>query len=649
MRKVNIIFMVGLLTTLVLWGSGAQAATANTGQNSAVIQLTPGMSTAYVNQLPVLLDVPAFISDGRTLVPLRFIGEALELDVSWHTATKTVTLTGAEGTVTLTIGMPKAYANNQQVSLSTPPTIKDGRTMVPLRFVSEALQANVDFVASSKLITITPKGPVKVLPVARFEFTQAAYKPGETVNIIESSYHPDGLEIKEKEWVGRSESYPEAGRYQVGLRVKDEQGLWSSLVTKEIIVNTPPVAKFETDKKEYKIGQPINYTNQSYDPDGQKLTYTWENKESVYFEAGSHRVKLVVEDPLGGRDTYEKTIKVAEEVHYTRTEYYLLYGDLKKAIPFEEAVLDYQVISASIKHGERVLLKSNSPEKIAAPGILYRDTVAGSLRLMWHHLNTSGSDLRILVLAHNPSQRAVTVDIQRAGVSRPSSGILQQGREHLVQYFNSASRRVIIPAGGTVDLFNLGQSTLKNNLSISGLADLYVDTPLEFSFVAVRPSTDHFRILPELPVSNAGGQQVRGTFSEGDRSITVSATDAKPNSRLILGDGHNDPNALGIDMISQASVVNRGNYGIMYEIVFERLPANTAVLLNPRGGALCGAVRVNGEVWETPSEGFISPQSQAVVLRKIGRAGSLRIEFTPPAGSYLPVNILLVEMPERKE
>ena len=79
---------------------------------------------------------------GRILVPLRIIFEALGATVGWDEATQTVTAQKDGVEIKLVIG-GQAYKNNQAVSLDVPAKVVDGRTLVPIRFVSEALGATV--------------------------------------------------------------------------------------------------------------------------------------------------------------------------------------------------------------------------------------------------------------------------------------------------------------------------------------------------------------------------------------------------------------------------------------------------------------------------------------------------------------------------
>lgn len=620
-------------------------------ERDRVIQLTPGELTALVNDAAVQLDVPAFIDSGHTLVPLRFVGETLETAVGWHAETKTVVVSVPGRTIEIGINQPEAVIDGQPVPLSTPARIKDGRTVVPLRFIGEALGATVHFEASTKLITITHNPAAKTPPEARFSLAWPTIKPGEGVEVRDESFHPENVDIVERVWTGLADSYERAGKYQISLRVRDANGNWSEPFSRELIVNTPPVAEFRTEKAEYKIGEPTIYINRSYDPDGHELSYRWTNQEPVFFEPGKHTVVLVAEDHLGGRSSFELPVVVTDEVHYTRTEYYLLYGELKQVIPFEEKVLDLPVLAPPVQRAERTLLRSNSPEELTTPGLLYRDSASGPVRLMVHHLNKSGTPLKIHVLATNAGGDPVTASLTRQGLSRPSTGILHQGREYLADFFGTQSPKAIsIPPGKTIDLLpSLAAGTLQPGFCVSALFDLTVNGPVVFSFVAVLSGTDPVTALPTLPTLPPDGQHTRGTFPTADLQLTFPAEAARPDARLVLGDLEHDPPISGTDALTGEQVLNSGNYGVVYEIVFERLEKDTALLLNPRGGLYCGALSMNNLVWETPVEKYLSPQRQAVIIQRMQFPGRVRVEYSPPSGSYLPVNFLLLDLPENKD
>ena len=97
-----------------------------------------------VNGKTLTFDSAPIVQQGRTLVPLRAIFEALGATVDWQPAAKTVTATKNDTVIQLIVG-GQAYKNGQEVTLDVPAKIINGRTLVPLRFVSEALGATVDW------------------------------------------------------------------------------------------------------------------------------------------------------------------------------------------------------------------------------------------------------------------------------------------------------------------------------------------------------------------------------------------------------------------------------------------------------------------------------------------------------------------------
>jgi hypothetical protein len=102
----------------------------------------PGINM-YVNQKKLQPEVPAFLKDGSTLVPLRTIFEALGATVAWDGATQTVTARKGSDVLVLRIGEKQLTLNGQPIEFSVPAQITDGSTFVPLRAVSEALNTAV--------------------------------------------------------------------------------------------------------------------------------------------------------------------------------------------------------------------------------------------------------------------------------------------------------------------------------------------------------------------------------------------------------------------------------------------------------------------------------------------------------------------------
>ncbi|NMB33743.1 MAG: copper amine oxidase N-terminal domain-containing protein [Clostridium sp.] len=79
------------------------------------------------------------------MVPIRFISETLGADVLWNDKTKAVTIVHGVDVITLEIGSEIALINGNGVTLDAPAEIDNGRTMVPLRFIASMFKKNVQW------------------------------------------------------------------------------------------------------------------------------------------------------------------------------------------------------------------------------------------------------------------------------------------------------------------------------------------------------------------------------------------------------------------------------------------------------------------------------------------------------------------------
>ncbi|MBT9134738.1 MAG: Protease inhibitor [Firmicutes bacterium] len=100
------------------------------------------------------MDVPPTVRDGRTLVPMRAIFEALGARVSWDPQTKKITGTRGATVIILQVGRTTATVDGRTISLDVPPLLLGGRTLVPTRFIAEHLGAQVNWDSSARLVTV---------------------------------------------------------------------------------------------------------------------------------------------------------------------------------------------------------------------------------------------------------------------------------------------------------------------------------------------------------------------------------------------------------------------------------------------------------------------------------------------------------------
>ncbi len=83
------------------------------------------------------------IENGRTLIPIRALSETIGATVGWEDATQKITITEGETEIVMFLDNPNATVNAESVTLDAPPATRSDRTMVPLRFASESLGLEV--------------------------------------------------------------------------------------------------------------------------------------------------------------------------------------------------------------------------------------------------------------------------------------------------------------------------------------------------------------------------------------------------------------------------------------------------------------------------------------------------------------------------
>jgi hypothetical protein len=111
--------------------------------------------TVLLNGTKLEFDVDPYIKNGRTLVPFRKIFEAFGLDIEWNGTNQTVLAKDARTELFLNINSKVAYVNNYKKTLDVPPEITNSRTFVPLRFIGESIGANVEWDGNKRTVTIT--------------------------------------------------------------------------------------------------------------------------------------------------------------------------------------------------------------------------------------------------------------------------------------------------------------------------------------------------------------------------------------------------------------------------------------------------------------------------------------------------------------
>ena len=190
MKKIwTLLFAAILIVPLLLQPATAQAAKA---------------ITINVDGVQLKTDQPPAMIQGRVMLPLRAIFEALNASVNWDQKTQTVTGIKGDTTVVLKIKSKTATINNQTVTLDVPAQVLKGRTMVPVRFVSEALGQDVDWNSEKQQVSIKSDTPSNI-----------SIAPASNVSVRDVNDQGDGRDLEVSFSKSSTESYVDHYRVMV--------------------------------------------------------------------------------------------------------------------------------------------------------------------------------------------------------------------------------------------------------------------------------------------------------------------------------------------------------------------------------------------------------------------------------------------------
>jgi hypothetical protein len=148
------------------WPNARAVATCNTG----AVVVTPADDNQMVNSSFVIgattytvageektMDVAPYIKNGRTYLPVRYVAEAVGVtdeNIIWDAATQKVTLLKGDKVVQVTIGSTVMTVNGVAIAMDVPAEITSGRTMLPFRFIAQALGATVGWDEATQTVTL---------------------------------------------------------------------------------------------------------------------------------------------------------------------------------------------------------------------------------------------------------------------------------------------------------------------------------------------------------------------------------------------------------------------------------------------------------------------------------------------------------------
>jgi len=144
-RFAALVLAIGVLTAPGVLSEAAHAPTALVQPQLQQLSQQTDEVRVMVDGRIIEFDVPPQIMNGRTMVPLRFISEALGAQLRWDDANQIIDITHGNTEIQLQIGTNRMTVNGQVSTMDQAPVVISGRTLIPLRYVAEAFGASVSW------------------------------------------------------------------------------------------------------------------------------------------------------------------------------------------------------------------------------------------------------------------------------------------------------------------------------------------------------------------------------------------------------------------------------------------------------------------------------------------------------------------------
>ena len=643
---------------------------------------------AWIDGLEYTLTALPKVIDGRTYLPLRFMADMLlEAEVDWDPLSRKVMINKDGTQVEVKIDHKQAYINGDQVEIGNPPIIANSLTYLPLRAIGELFDIQTNYDEETRRITLikVQEGsfePEIIKPgIPQFSFEQQDYVAGQAVKTIDESFHEKGLKITNRLWMidfdesktnTRLENMfakPVAGNYLVSLKVEVGKGNWSEWTTKEITIKPnqkPVITSLVSTQASYAAGEPMDfaytYDNESWEDIkatrwtyrrvGEVVSKAVVKKPQYIFQQGEYMVTLQLQDEYNNwSDTKELIVNINSEVRQSELAYRFTSGkpgDIIDNFNNFNYVNYRSVVPSDTFLTGGSLFVSNSPEKVTANGILYKDAVQGSGRILLHHYNgfTEEENIadpkKVVLVAENTTDQPAIFTLSNRADKGPSSDILFVGQQLLYDYFKGSEPKTYsLNPGEKVYIYDSGSKKWDKGQLVSVQMDFNVVGSVTFT-TATLSKTSSIDDINDLPVLEKDAHP-RGTFEATDIYHKVVIDSSEP-TKIVLGGGDEDW-VNGYDAITNIRVQNRGNFAVHYRIQITA-EEDTGIMLNPRADVFRGALKWDGEeAFLAPRKGyFMGHNSKGVMLGVVKKGETRTLEYSLPNGSASPV--LLVFMPE---
>lgn len=647
----------------------------NTETSGKTVRLILGSKKAMVNNEEITLSVPAQSINGRTYLPMRFLAEqVLNSSPKFDPKTKQITVKTGDTKVTVTIDSKEAVVNGKKITIEDVPIVKNGTTLLPVKFFATHFGLGINYDAVKKEVSIKEKVLDVHPPVAAFEFVQPIYTQGEKIEIIDKSTDADGDTIVHREFsfannlskknsdINKLFEKAPAGDYEVMYRVRNNKKVWSEWVKQPLTyqLNQPPVlSKVSVNKTDIGRGEAFDilYTQEnepwesitetiwSYRHENQDPSKAIRQKPVRFFSSGKYIVTLQLKDAYGNlSEPAEVEVNVSNRIVQTQLDFLAKGGGFVNTTLENYNGTNYLQLFQNLgdltfEDTPGLLIMSDSPENVLDYGILYQDIISAQKgRLLTYHVNKIASPKSagagVVVIVENIDSVPISFSLERTGMKGPSPDPHEVGGKVLETHFlaNSQWKTTSIDVGKSAIVYD-SRAHLKwkpNNL-ISMLSEFETTGTVKLTVAAFGPTTktEHLSLLPFLPRD----QHPRGTFPVIERSTSVKVPMREFTSILL---GKDDTEWIrGTDGITGETTVNKGNYGIEYKITVTPVE-DTLIFVNCRGGAFRGFIGWPDGINRTVSS--YGPHD-ARYLGRIPGGESTTIRYMLANGSASPVQL----------
>ncbi|MBP3447825.1 MAG: N-acetylmuramoyl-L-alanine amidase [Clostridia bacterium] len=252
---------------------------------TAIVSVADNSIRIYFMGKQITSDVEPYIENSRTMVPVRMITEKMGYDVLWNPVTRMVTIYSPEKRVVLTIDNAIARIGDDTVRMDTPAVIRQDRTFVPIRFVSENFGYDVDWDNDTRSVLITKPQPTPTpTPIPTI-------KPVTTPKPTNKPVSDNGT-IQEEDDIIIDKIFTERTANKLYLKIQTDKGRVENYHTMTLdnplryVVDIPD-AVLHTDINELKVGSEyiskVRFSQYTVEPNSVRIVMDLNKDTKVEF------------------------------------------------------------------------------------------------------------------------------------------------------------------------------------------------------------------------------------------------------------------------------------------------------------------------------------------------------------------------------